>query len=164
MKQESEICEIAHSLAQEMEKATVPPTLAVVLENSCLLPFLFQYLANDSISDMESHPVINHSVLDICRHMAKHASLIRLFELLPGEKKSLAQYIADLKQSAAVVAKFEKFNPKGAAAAAAAEDADVAASNPTGYDMLSPSAHVTKVSDSDSCGRTRLPWRWHRCV
>jgi baculoviral IAP repeat-containing protein 6 len=142
MKRESEIVEIAHSLSVEMENAIVPASLGGVLENSCLLPFLQEYLANDSIADMEAHSVINHSVLDICKNMAKHENLVRLFELLPGEKKSLASYIGDLRQTASVVAKFEKFNPKGKGS----EPVEESAANPTGYDtgLFSPSAHVTK--------------------
>lgn len=136
--------EIAHSLAEEMGKATVPKSLATILEASCLLPFLQQYLANDSISDMEQHATINHSVLDICKNMASHETLLPLFDLLPGEKKSLASYIEGLRASAQVVAKFERFNPSKDQSSSDAPAAASPSSNPTGFDMLSPSAHVTK--------------------
>lgn len=60
LKQESEVCEIAHSLSIEMGRASVSPSLASVLEQSCLLPFLQKYLSNDSISDIEAHSIIYH--------------------------------------------------------------------------------------------------------
>ena len=130
-KKESEVCEIAHSLSLEMKQARVPPSLATVLEQSCLLPFLVQYLQNDSVSDMEAHSLIYRNVLDICKHMAAHSNLLRLFELLPGEKKSLASYLADMRDQVKIAQKFEKFattagDQAAAAAAAAAPSASAA--------------------------------------
>lgn len=66
-KRESEVIEIAQSLAIELEKANVPKSLAIMIEASSLIPFLQQYLANDSISDMDRHAAINHTILDICQ-------------------------------------------------------------------------------------------------
>jgi len=124
LKKDSEVCEIAHSLSIELDKGSVPPSLAVVLEQSSLVPFLRRYLGNDSISDMEAHPAIHHDVFDIATNMSKHPTLLRLFEPLPGDSApSLAQLLGELRKSASIANKFEKF-AKGASVATATDSSD----------------------------------------
>ena len=67
--------------------------------------------------------------------MSRHPNLFHLFDLLPGEKTSLASQLASLKSVALVASKFEKFEKNATASATA-----------TLYDTISPSAHVSKKS------------------
>lgn len=69
---------------------------------------LAKFLATDSLTEMENHADLYHTLLQICSSMAKHQNIVHLFQLLPGEKRSLFSYLEDLYQQASIVAKFHE--------------------------------------------------------